>query len=200
MGWFSLGYKDNKFGKTTFCCSLDTIETESPNSHGYYSSSEVSINTPLNHSIWSNSLLKKQSAVSSEKTRAASASNEKTNQIPHCEKTHSHGKSCPNPAIVQPPSDQRKQARIEKTTVPSERSTSTKTTTSHFFQVKLRRRELIAGGTSDRRGRQACFLSAVDPLEEPLPDSKEFSHKETLNDAPRTFKKDQILMECTHLT
>ena len=54
---------------------------------------------------------------------------------------------------------------------------------------------LIAGGTSDRRRRQACFLSAMDPLEVPLPDFTEI---------PRyvryTHSEDQILMWCTHLT
>ena len=32
---------------------------------------------------------------------------------------------------------------------------------------------LIAGGTSDRRGRQTCFFSASDPLEKSLPDFQE---------------------------
>ena len=38
----------------------------------------------------------------------------------------------------------------------------------------------VAGDTSDRRGRQAYFFSAMDPLEEPLPDLKEFTSDEPL--------------------
>ena len=37
---------------------------------------------------------------------------------------------------------------------------------------------LIAGGTTHRRGRQACFFSAADPLES-LPDFQEFAKNET---------------------
>lgn len=36
----------------------------------------------------------------------------------------------------------------------------------------------IAGGTSDRRGRQACFFPAMDPLEELVPDLIQFSTNE----------------------
>ena len=57
---------------------------------------------------------------------------------------------------------------------------------------------LIAGGTSDGRGTEACFFPAVDPLEEPLPDFTEFP-----KDEPRMVhgkgSKKQITMQCTHL-
>ena len=74
------------------------------------------------------------------------------------------------------------------------------TGSSNTFRSSVERENWSREAPSDRRGRQACFFSAMDPLEEALPDFKKFSHKETLNDAPRTFKKDQILMQCTHLT
>ena len=48
---------------------------------------------------------------------------------------------------------------------------------------------LITGGTSDRTGRQASFLSTVDPLEEPLPDFIKFPTDEPRIGAPQTFKK-----------
>ena len=38
---------------------------------------------------------------------------------------------------------------------------------------------LIAGGTSDRRGRQDCFFSAMDPLEKSLPEVFKNSPKES---------------------
>ena len=39
-------------------------------------------------------------------------------QLPHSEMTHSHGTPCANPDSAQPPGDQRKQAILDKATIP----------------------------------------------------------------------------------
>ena len=57
----------------------------------------------------------------------------------------------------------------------------------------------IAGGTSDRRGRQACFFSAMDLLEEPLPDFTDFPTNNT-QWCTTNSQKDQFLMLCAYLT
>ena len=46
------------------------------------------------------------------------ASNEQTDQHPHSEMTHSHGTPYANPDSAQPPGDQRKQAILDKATIP----------------------------------------------------------------------------------
>ena len=111
---------------------------------------------------------------------------EEANRIPSCEEILTARR---NPA----PSDQRKMAIIEKRNRQSASCTSTKRT--QFFtlleilyewQVHIHHAGssnnyrsvveggLVAGGTSDRRGRQACFFSGMNPMEEPLPCVIEF--------------------------